>query len=194
MGICYMLNSDVLVLNSGFIPIRITSARDAICLLTADKAIPVIEEDKYVSSPSIRLKIPSVISILGYSALPKRKVSFSKLNIIYRDDMICQYCGKRYSMKDLTVDHVIPKSRWQKITGKSLRHGFSSWENMVCACRWCNNNKGNKLLKEISWNYLNKPFEPKYMPHIIISFEKAERRGWLPFCTFNVKLIKMIKS
>ncbi len=187
-----MLNSDVLVLNSSFIPIRIASARDAICLITADKAIPIIEENTLIRSPSISIKVPSVISILGYSRLPKRRVSFSKLNIIYRDDMMCQYCGKRYSMRDLTVDHIIPRSRWEKITGRDLQNGFSNWMNMVCACRWCNNKKGNKLLKEIKWACLREPFEPEYLPHIIISFEKAERRGWLPFCGFNVKLIKMM--
>lgn len=187
-----MLNTDVLVLNSGFIPIRITSAREAICLLTTDKAVPILEEDSYIRSPSISIKLPSVISILGYSSLPKRRVAFSKLNVIYRDDMICQYCGKRFSIKNLTVDHVIPRSRWESLTGKTLREGYSSWKNLVCACRWCNNRKGSKLLKELGWSYLREPYEPRYMPHIIISFEKAQRRGWLPFCAFNVKLIKMI--
>lgn len=187
-----MLNTDVLVLNSGFIPIRITSARDAICLLTADKAIPVLQSDYIVRSPSISIKIPSVISILGYNDLPKRKVVFSKLNVIYRDDMTCKFCNKRYLIKDLTVDHIIPGSRWQDITGKSLREGYSSWGNMVCACKWCNNKKGNKLLSELGWVLNEKPAEPKYMPHIIISFEKAKTKGWLPFCSFNVKLIKMI--
>ncbi len=187
-----MLNTDVLVLNSGFIPIRIATARDAICLLTADKAIRVIDSSETVRSPSISMKIPSVISILGYNDLPKKKVVFSKLNIIYRDDMLCQFCYKRYSIRDLTVDHVIPGSRWEEVTGKSLKNGYSSWENMVCACRWCNNKKGNKLLKELGWTLLEKPIEPKYMPHIILSLDKAKKKGWLPFCGYNVKLIKLI--
>ncbi|MFH0974947.1 MAG: HNH endonuclease [Spirochaetota bacterium] len=186
------LHTDVLVLNSGFIPIRITTARDAVCLLTADKAVSVLESDSYVRSPSITIRIPSVISILGYNDLPKKKVVFSKLNIIYRDDMTCQFCNKRFSVRDLTIDHVIPGSRWQEITGKSLIHGYSTWENMVCACRWCNNRKGNKLLKELGWSLKTIPVEPKYMPHIILSFEKAKSKGWLPFCGFNVKLIKLI--
>lgn len=187
-----MLNSDVLVLNSGFIPIRITSAKDAICLIASDKAVPIIEEDKYVRSPSVIIKLPSVISISGYSSLPKRKVTFSKLNVIYRDDMRCQYCTRRFSMKDLTVDHVIPGSRWENITGLLLTNGYSSWKNMVCACRWCNNRKGNKLMKELGWSLLSEPQEPSYLPYLVISMEKAKRRGWLPFCSFNVKLLEMI--
>jgi len=189
-----MLNTDVLVLNSGFIPIRITSVRDAICLVTAEKAVPVVEEEKYIRSPSFAMRIPSVISIIGYSNLPKRRVTFSKLNVIYRDDMTCQYCGKRFTMRDLTVDHLIPRSRWMEVTNRPLSAGFSSWNYLVCACRWCNNRKGNKLLGEIGWMPLREPYEPQYMPHLVVSFEKAKKKGWLPFCSFNVRLMRIIPS
>ena len=170
-----MLNSDVLVLNSGFIPIRITSVREAICLLTTERAIPVVEGDTYVRSPSISLRIPSVISIIGYNGFHKKKVTLSKLNVIYRDDMICQYCGNRFSIKDLTVDHIIPRSRWERISGNHYRDGFTSWENLVCACKWCNNKKGSKLLSEIKWHLLREPFEPQYLPYLIVSMDKAKR-------------------
>jgi 5-methylcytosine-specific restriction endonuclease McrA len=187
-----MLNSEVLVLNSGFIPIRISSVKEAICLVSAKKAISIVEEDGFVRSPSISIRVPSVISIVGYNNLPKRRVAFSKLNVIYRDDMSCQFCGKRFSMKDLTVDHIVPRSRWESITRKPLKEGYSSWKNLVCACRWCNNRKGNRLLSEIGWGLPREPFEPEYMPYIVMSFEKAKSRGWLSFCKFNVRLIQAI--
>ncbi|MCU0845348.1 MAG: HNH endonuclease [Spirochaetes bacterium] len=187
-----MLTSEVLVLNAGFIPIRITSVKEAICLLTSEKAVSVIEEDRFVRSPSLSIRIPSVISVVGYSSFPRKKVAFSKLNVIYRDDMACQYCGRRYSMRELTVDHVIPRSRWESITGKGLTDGFASWKNLVCACRWCNSRKGNRLMKEIGWALLREPFEPEYMPHLVISHDKAEKKGWLPFCSVNVKIIDLI--
>ena len=187
-----MLNSDVLVLNSGFTPIRITSVKEAICLLTSEKAVPVVEDDKYIHSPSISIRVPSVITIPSYNHFHKRRVALSKLNVIYRDDMTCQYCGKRFSIRNLTVDHIIPRSRWEQITGKRLQEGFTSWLNMICACKWCNNRKGNKLLNEINWSPLRKPYEPEYMPYLIISFDKAQKRGWLPFCSVNVRLVGII--
>ncbi len=104
-----MLTSEVLVLNAGFIPIRITSVKEAICLLTSEKAVPVVEEDRYVRSPSLSIRIPSVISVVGYSSFPRKRVAFSKLNVIYRDDMACQYCGRRYSMKELTATTSSPQ-------------------------------------------------------------------------------------
>lgn len=189
-----MLNSEVLVLNSGFIPIRIASVKDAICLVASNKAVSVLDGEGIVRSPSISIRIPSVISVVGYNNLPKKKVAFSKLNVIYRDDMQCQYCGKRFSVHNLTVDHVIPRSKWRAVTGRDMKEGFSHWKNLVCACRWCNSRKGNKLLREINWQLLREPFEPEYMPHIVISMEKARKRGWLPFCSFNVRLIQIIPA
>jgi hypothetical protein len=62
----------------------------------------------------------------------------------------------------------------------------------VCVCHWCNNAKGNKLPEEIGWKLLRKPFEPKYLPHIVISKKKAEVNGWLPFMNFNVKFVDII--
>ncbi len=188
-GTVATLNSEVLVLNSAFLPLRISTVKEAICLLASERAKPVVEEDAYIRSPSMVFRIPSVVSVIGYNKFPKRKVAFSKLNVIYRDDMVCQYCGSRFSMRDLTVDHIIPRSKWEQVTGKDLRNGFSSWHNLVCACRWCNSRKGNKLLHELGWTLLNQPYEPEYLPHLIISFEKARRKGWLPYCTFNVRLI-----
>lgn len=185
------LNSEVLVLNSAFIPIRISTVKEAICLVTSERAKPVLEEDSFVRSPSLTLRIPSVVSIIGYNQFPRRKVAFSKLNVIYRDDMLCQYCGHRFSIKDLTVDHIVPRSKWESVTGRDMRDGFSSWKNLVCACRWCNSRKGNKLLHEMNWFLLRQPFEPEYLPHLIISFDKAKRKGWLPYCNFNVRLINV---
>ena len=52
--------------------------------------------------------------------------------------------------------------------------------------------KGNRLLEEIKWKPLKKPIEPKYLPHIVVSYEKAKRKNWLPFVRFNVKVIDMI--
>ena len=180
--------TEVLVLNSGFVPIRTISDRDSIGLLYQNKAFTVIETERIMRSPSVTFKIPSVISLIGYNKFPKMKIGFSKLNVIYRDDMTCMYCGKRFSISDLTVDHVVPKSRWTKEKRTSKRN-WTNWLNCVCSCRWCNNAKGNNLIEEIGWRLLNKPFEPEYLPHIVISRKKAEDRGWLPFCKINVKLL-----
>lgn len=183
--------TDVLVLNSGFIPIRTVSDKESVCLLYQNKAYTVVETDRIMRSPSLTFRVPSVISLIGYSKVPKQKVGFSKLNVIYRDDMTCAYCGKRFNMDSLTVDHVIPRSRWPEEKRTSKRD-WSNWLNCVCACRWCNNEKGNHLLHELGWTLNRKPYEPEYLPFIVVDYNKAKAKGWLPFAKFNIKLVNMV--
>lgn len=183
--------TEVLVLNSGFIPLDIISDRNAICMLYQNKAYTVVESEKVMRSPSVTFRVPNVIALLKYKTIPKRKVGFSKLNVIYRDDMTCQYCGKSFQVDDLTVDHVIPKSRWREVKRTSKKN-WTNWINCVCACKWCNNRKGNLLVEEANMQLLRKPFTPKYAPHIVIGRKKAENKGWLPFCNMTVRLVDII--
>lgn len=180
--------SECLVLNSAFVPIRTVSDRDAIVALWQNKCYTVVESDKVMRSIHLTFKVPSVIALIGYGGFPRQKVTFSKLNVIYRDNQVCQYCGKQFKMDALTMDHVIPRSRWAK-EKKTHKRDWTNWFNCVCACKWCNNAKGNRLLHELNWHLAREPYEPKYLPSIIVSYEKAERRGWLPFVKLNVRLV-----
>ncbi len=68
-----------------------------------------------------------------------------------RDNFICQYCEKHIIEKrDLTTDHVIPKSRG----GKTV------FENMVTACSYCNKKKNNRTPAEANMFPMRKPFKP----------------------------------
>lgn len=188
-----MLYSPVLILNTGMLPIDICRVKDAIVLQILEKANPIkVEEDKKIRSQYLSFSLPRVISLLNYHKIPPKKVVYSKLNIIYRDDMRCMYCGKRYPMDFLTVDHIIPRSRWDDVPKHKRPEVINCWENQVCACRRCNAIKGNKLLHECNLKLRKQPYEPKYMPHLVISRTKAEKYGWLEFLTHNVKIVDFI--
>ncbi|HMP15995.1 MAG TPA: HNH endonuclease, partial [Gemmatales bacterium] len=79
-----------------------------------------------------------VIRLLGYDKLPKQTVKFNRRNIFARDHNQCQYCGKRFSTNDLSLDHVIPRSQG----------GGATWENIVCACLAGNIKKGGRTPKQ----------------------------------------------
>ncbi|NIR52078.1 HNH endonuclease, partial [candidate division KSB1 bacterium] len=84
----------------------------------------------------------------------KRKVvSFSKKNILRRDDFTCQYCGNQEN--PLTVDHIIPKSRGGKTT----------WTNVVVACKPCNMKKGSRTASEANMLLKKKPVQPEFHYH-----------------------------
>ena len=64
-----------------------------------------------------------------------------------RDKFTCQYCGDK---KDLTFDHLLPKSKG----------GVTDWENVVTACSTCNVKKGGKLYERSGMKLFNKPYRP----------------------------------
>jgi 5-methylcytosine-specific restriction endonuclease McrA len=91
-----------------------------------------------VHSAAQAVTVPSVIRLLEYRRIPRQTRSLSRKNILLRDRHTCQYCGEIFSPIELTLDHVIPRSRG----------GKSSWENLVTCCRRCNNCKGDRLPEE----------------------------------------------
>ncbi len=140
-------NSTVLVLNSSFEPLNITSWRRAIILLIKEKA-------QILSSRVIRL--------LDYVRIPFSKIlSYrpSRALIYKRDSNTCQYCG---STRHLTIDHVIPKSRG----------GEDTWENLAVACSACNTKKGDKFLEQTNMKLKRKPKAPYNKMQFIIDNSK----------------------
>ena len=75
----------------------------------------------------------------------------TRQNIIWRDRNICQYCAKDFKTSELTVDHILPKSRG----------GKNTWKNLVAACVPCNQKKGAKTVVEADMHPIRKPFVPK---------------------------------
>jgi 5-methylcytosine-specific restriction endonuclease McrA len=190
-----MLNSPVLTLNSGMVPIDICNVKEAIVLQILKKAEAVkVDTSLNIHSQYLTLPLPRVIMLFNFHKVPKKRVAYSRLNIIYRDDMCCQYCGKRFRMDELTVDHIIPLSKWDSVPPEHRPEDPNSWENQVCACRRCNTIKGNKLLHECRFSLLRKPVEPKYMPYLVISRDKANKYGWIEFLNYNVRIVEAIDT
>ena len=98
---------------------------------------------------SFKMKFPSVISLKNY--VPhSHKPAFTRFNVFLRDDFTCQYCHKKFQTRELTFDHLIPRSKG----------GITNWENVVTSCSLCNWTKGSKPLKAIGFKLLRVPQEP----------------------------------
>lgn len=127
--------SSVLVLNSSYTPLHITSWKRAIVLILKEKA-------QFISATVIRL--------FHYIRIPVSKMTLRKptKSMIYlRDGNKCQYCS---STKNLTIDHVIPKSRG----------GTDDWSNLVISCSSCNTKKANRHLEQTGMKLLKPPRAP----------------------------------
>ena len=133
-----LLRSPVLVLNASYEPIHVCAARRALVLLF--KGVAQAEESGAALMRSARaaVPVPSVIRLLEYRRIPRQTRALSRKNILIRDHYTCQYCGRKGVAGELTLDHVLPRSRG----------GSTSWENLVAACRPCNNRKGDRLPEE----------------------------------------------
>lgn len=128
-------NTSVLVLNSSYEPINITNWKRAIVLLLKEKA---------------QILSHRVIRLVNYVKIPLSRILSqkpSKSMIYKRDGNTCQYCG---SVKNLTIDHVIPR----------CRGGDDSWENLVVACSSCNTKKANIPLEQTGMKLFKKPRAP----------------------------------
>ena len=141
------LGSRVLVLNSTYEPIHICNVRRAVILIF--KGIAVMQEASHFSLRSITasLPAPSVIRLVHFVHIPYKKRPASKSNILIRDRYLCQYCGKPLKSQEVTLDHILPKSRG----------GETIWENLATCCTRCNVKKGSQLPEEAGLTLLRDP-------------------------------------
>src|SRR2546423_12189113 len=138
----------VLVLNASYEPINVCAARRAIVLVLKGVARAEEENGHFLPSTRFTISVPSVIRLLEYRRIPHQTRALSRKNILLRDRNTCQYCGSALSAAELTLDHVIPRSRG----------GASTWENLVACCHTCNRSKGNHLPYEVN---MKPPREPR---------------------------------
>ena len=201
------LDANVLVLNKLYLPIHIVKARRAFALLCRDVAEVVsIEENRfethdfdswvelsalrdqfaaddhdYVRTVNLEIRVPKIVRLLVYDRLPARAVKFNRRNLYARDENRCQYCGKRFATSELTLDHVVPRSRG----------GRSTWDNLVCCCVACNARKGGRLPNETHMGLIRTPLKPRRSPIIRLTIRDEKYKSWRHFVDeayWNVEL------
>jgi 5-methylcytosine-specific restriction endonuclease McrA len=154
-----ILSQPVLILNTSYLPISIKSVRDAICMVLLEKAEVIkAAEDLFIRSEKLKIPVPYVILLANYYQVPRKKTKVSRNNILERDSYTCAYCGKQPAHNKLTLDHVVPRSRWENIPKDKKPSEFNSWDNIVTACRViqrkainCYPNYAGKYRKSKKW-------------------------------------------
>lgn len=162
-------SSGVLILNQSYEPISVCSGKKALLLILLTKAELIAARDgQCVRSVSLCLPLPAVIRLSSYYKVPFRHIELTRKNIFKRDEHKCQYCGKRSS--DMTIDHVLPRSRG----------GEDTWYNLVTACKSCNSKKGNKTPDEARMPLINRPKKPSRIS-FFKQFTGSFDDSWRPF-------------
>ena len=179
----------VLVLNRNFQPVQVTTAKRAFVLLYGGAALaldddgesrdfdlwrmlPLRDGDDALPIVGGALRVPRVLHLHRYDRTPRVSVRLTRRNLMFRDAHQCQYCGKRPPVRDLNIDHVIPRSRG----------GDDTWENLVTACRVCNLHKGWKTPEEANMLLARRPYRPKWtMSAQILLGAGWKFKEWEPF-------------
>jgi 5-methylcytosine-specific restriction endonuclease McrA len=161
----------VLVLNASYEPINVCTVRRAVVLLLKSKAEVVEHATWELRSERATMSRPVVIRLMTYVVVPRdtHRRKITRRAVFARDNWTCQYCGSR---SNLTVDHVIPRSKG----------GQSTWDNIVASCAPCNRRKADHLPDKAGMHPRHAPSMPQ--PHVFIHVATptipAAWRHWLP--------------
>jgi hypothetical protein len=168
------MTNRVLVLNQDYSPMTVCSVERAFLLIYLEKAelLNALKE-KALRSVNATYPFPSVIKINRYVNMPYMGVVLTRQNIFRRDGHTCQYCGTH---KDLTLDHLVPRSKG----------GKSTWNNLVTACRRCNARKGDYFIDQIDMKLKNMPHKPSYVMFLMDSSGHLQEE-WKPYLMPHLK-------
>ena len=162
------MKRKVLVLNQDNSPISICTVQRAFILNYLNKTELVEPANGFrLRTVDNSFPMPAVIRLTRYVHIPYKGVSLTRQNIFKRDNFNCQYCGVS---RDLTLDHVIPKSKG----------GRSSWDNLITACRRCNTQKGDYTPDQAGIRLRSKPFKPTYLM-FLREFSGYHCEEWRPY-------------
>lgn len=182
------LDAPTLVLNRSFQPVRITTAKHAFTLLYLGRARALdgsFEPMDFEQWASVRpgpdedaigttrgpIRVPRVLVLSGYNRVPSAPLRLSRRNVFLRDGFTCQYCGGRPPVRDLNLDHVMPRSRG----------GRSTWDNLVTSCRTCNVKKGFATPEECGMIPRARPHRPNWSMALRMAAPSTRYAEWEPF-------------
>jgi 5-methylcytosine-specific restriction endonuclease McrA len=192
------LSSHVLVLNRSWLAIHVVTVRRAFGLLLRDLAEAIDTDDgsytghnftswvelsearrnfpdddgeEYIRTVRYYIRVPKIVRLLFYDRIPRKQVKLNRRNIYARDGNRCQYCGRRFPTSELSIDHVLPKSRG----------GLTTWDNVVCCCTDCNVKKGGRTPREARARLIRKPAKPPRSPLVTVKLRRDKYQSWRQF-------------
>ena len=151
--------AQILRLNKAGQPIDWLGWQEAVCLYSRDLVLWTLGATAFclhggysrVNGERTIIELPSIIACGGVRlAQPRSRPPLTNRALFERDNFQCLYCGKFFAGSQLTRDHILPSSRG----------GGDVWENVVAACRRCNQHKGNRTLDEAGLELIALPYRP----------------------------------
>lgn len=174
------MESRILRLNIAGQPVEWLHWKEAVCLHARDMVVwtlgGIAREVRggYCRHTGVQstIQLPAIIAC-GGRRIQKVRTNPSLTNeaLFARDDYHCLYCGNAFPFVNLSRDHVVPKSRG----------GRDRWENVVSACRRCNQHKGDRMLNEIDMELIALPYRPNFAEYLALTNSKRIRGDQMEF-------------
>lgn len=112
------------------------------------------------------ITVSSIISVSGPIFSDKwfeRETIYADRQILYaRDRHLCAYCGEQFKDHQLTIDHILPRSKG----------GKNTWVNTVSACKPCNVEKADRTPEQAKMHLLFVPYAPNMFEKMILKNRK----------------------
>lgn len=201
------LNASVLVLNRQYQAVRVITARHAFVLLFREVAEVIdIEQgqfnsydfalwcelsrmrmecrdphDDWVKAVNFDILVPRVIRLIRFDRQHAVAIRLNRRNLFARDNHRCQYCGQVLPANQLSLDHVMPRSRG----------GETSWENVVASCVKCNTKKGGRTPQEARMKLAAVPARPSHNPLLALKLGNPKYASWKSFLPKGSLLVDM---
>jgi 5-methylcytosine-specific restriction endonuclease McrA len=174
------LDGRVLLLNQTYEPLGTVSVARAVVMTFKDTVtVEEYDGDRVLRSARAKFRVPSVIRRREYINVRRRQEASGtkRIRIYIRDKYRCQYCGEKKAPRELTLDHILPRSRG----------GDNSPVNIVTACVQCNNRKGDRTPAEARMPLLTSQSALRVKLERVVLCHYAEARGeWRKYLFMDV--------
>lgn len=137
----------------------------------ASESLAADDDDDWIRATHFAIQVPRIVRLLHYDRVPRKVLRFNRRNLFARDSHRCQYCGRSLPTSQLSLDHVMPRSRG----------GPTTWENVVCSCLSCNTRKGGRTPQEAHMHLMSRPCEPRTNPIIAMKLSNPKYACWGAF-------------
>jgi 5-methylcytosine-specific restriction endonuclease McrA len=134
--------------------------------------LPVRPWDFSIKSVKMEIRVPTILVAKNYAKVPEVKFGKnpSSDQIRIRDGNRCQYTGQKLKREEISIDHVLPRSKG----------GDNSWGNLVVTSKALNSMKGDKLNSEVGLKLIATPGKPKPIPRYKL-IREARHADWKLF-------------
>lgn len=139
-----------LLLNLNYQVLEFVTERKAIKLYLKGKVEVLSAWDEQFRYLQEKTNYPAVMRLSKQIKRPVKELSFSRYSVFRRDRYTCQYCSVGLTLRDITIDHIVPRTAG----------GKTSFLNCVASCYPCNNKKGGRTPEQAGMPLLQSPFVP----------------------------------